>query len=428
MPLDMANWGFVGGDDEPPLVAKTLARRHPDVEFVLVGRNSGEDPSSLGFPANITNPWTGLRPVVSEECRRAGGDATKTVEILDHYTLEMFRNLDGLIVWTGQHGTSNSRIPKVGGEWVQDDLTNPQISFINYASYVVRGINAFRAANPLEREEIWLCPDARNYVKARDLKWPMRHPVLGQYNWSRMEKHERYNDTRTPEECGFAGSVLSSHLWHARHHYIYSRLEVCGVTPEHMNTEFGDWSGRKGQFGLFINEARAYVKNNRFDILRDWVLPLNPYFVHGKWPPERQQELGREITSVPFTEYYDKLRSVVCTLTTPTSGTGWATTKPWQSFATGTVCFFHPAYDTQGHVIPTTAQVTAGEVDHDEELKHLAQWLRVDSPEQLAKRVAAVSSSPETWKWLVTKQRQMYDQACEELRYAQLIEERLGLR
>ena len=432
MPLDPKNWGVVGGDDEPPLLLKTLALTYPDVEWVLVGRNSGEKPEDVGLPSNVTNPWTELREVVSSKLR-AARDTNEKIAVYDEHTLDLFRSIDGLVVWTGQHGTSNSPIPTVGNGW--DEVTKPQEAFINYASYIIRGINAFRQVDPLNREEVWLCPDPRNYVKCRDLKWPPRHPVLGQYVFDRTDKHERYTDTGTPEEYGFSDVVErvdDGHVWLARHRYVYSQLEICGILPEHVNAWFSDDFHGRQRFGLFINEARAYVKHNRRDAFVDYVLPLKPDFVHGKWGKESQEMItalgGPTIEPAPAEVYYDKLRSVKCTLTTPSSGSGWATTKPWQAFAVGTICFFHPEYDTQGHIIPTLDQLAADGAGHLEgDLAELARWLRVDNPEQLHHRVQHLDDHPEAWLWLAQAQRRVYDQACSERRIIKMIAERLGI-
>jgi len=430
MPLDPSGWGVVGGDDEPPLLLKTLAQTYPHVEWVIVGRNSGEKPADVGLPENVTNPWVELRDVVATELRGAKTAQAK-IDTYDRLTLQLFRELDGLVVWTGQHGTSNSPIPKVGSGW--DDLTQPQEAFLNYASYVIRGINAFRYQDPLNREEIWLCPDPRNYIKCRDLLYPPRHPVLGQFDFERADKHERYSDTRTPEACGFSDVArqLDGHTWSGRHKYVYSQLEICGILPEHVQAWYYEDFPQRQRFGLFINEARSYVKDNRLDALVDYVLPLQPNFIHGKWSPKSQETIialgGPIIEPAPASAYYDLLRSVKCTLTTPSSGSGWATTKPWQAFATGTVCFFHPKYDTQGHIIPTLDHLVSSGTEVDDELVHLAQWLRVENPEQLAKRVEAVSSSPETWAWLAAAQRRLYDRACSERRIIRMIGERLKI-
>lgn len=440
MPLSPAKWGVVGGDDEPPLLLKTLATRHPEHEWIIVGRNSLEQPHEVGLPANVTNPWTELMPLVKRDVagrdqpqRITGDDLQHVIAVYDHYTRPLFEQLDGLIVWAGQHGTSNSPLPKIGTSYEDNDYTQPQKSFTLYASYILRGINAFRERDPLRYEEIWLVPDPRNYPKPRDLKWPQRLPILAQYEFTKNEKFERYRDPRTPAECGFDAQVdETGHVWNATQRYVYSGLEICGVLPEHIDSRFStDWE-RREHFGLFINEARAYVKRNRLAAMMEYVVPLRPAFVHGKWSDKSKAQLelpenvGYAVEPAPAEVYYDKLRSVRCTLTTPSSGSGWATTKPWQAFAVGTVCFFHPDYDTQGHIIPTLRQALSGAVA-DEKLANLARWLRVTDPNELEKRVKYLNENRDAWLWLIRAQRALYDQACEKLLHVQLIEGRLGL-
>lgn len=447
MPLDPAKWGVVGGDDEPPLLLKTLAERHPQHQFVLVGKNSGERPSDVDLPINVTNPWTELASVVrhavagrDQPTRITGDDLAHVLKVYDDLVIPLFRDLDGLIVWAGQHGTSNSPMPKIGAGY--DDLpwTQPQKSFTLYVSYVVRGINAFRERDPLKYEEVWLVPDPRNYPKARDVKWPQRHPILAQYDFEKTEKFERYRDWRSPVECGFDPERTrvdeTGHVWIARQRYVYSGLELCGVLPRYVDAEeplHDNWGVRR-HFGLFINEARSYVAKNRLDALIQYVLPLDPAFVHGKWSRESLDvinEWGYDVKPAPHADYYPLLRSVRTTFTTPSSGSGWATTKPWQAFAHGTVCFFHPEYDTQGHIIPTLDQL--GDQDYlrargwGKNVDQLARWLRVRDPGDLQKRVQHLNENHDAWWWLATQQRQLYDRACAELRHVHMIERRLGL-
>lgn len=446
MPLARGRWGVVGGDDEPPLLLKTLAKRHPEHEWIIVGRNSGERPADVGLPTNVTNPWTELAGVVKREIagrdqpqRIVGADLEHVIGVFDRHVTPLFTDLDGLIVWAGQHGTSNSPMPKIGASY--DDLpwTQPQKSFTLYASYIIRGINAFRDRDPLKYEEIWLVPDPRNYPKARDIKWPQRLPILAQYDFTRSEKHERYRDWRTPAECGFEATVDSSgHVWEAEQRYVYSGLELCGVLPEHIDGWFSDRWEDRAHFGLFINEARAYVKRNRLDAVRDYVIPLAPAFIHGKWSRESLgvlNEAGYDVQPAPADVYYDKLRSVRCTFTTPSSGSGWATTKPWQAFAVGTVCFFHPEYDTQGHIIPTLEQVEQHERDAErgaargwgKNIAQLARWLRVRNPAELEQRVRHLNENRDAWSWLVATQRALYDRRCRDMQHVHMIEERLGI-
>lgn len=410
--LDPGKWGVVGGDDEPPLTLLTLARRNPDDEFVLVGLNSGWEQAVPMLPSNITNPWA-INPDVRK--RVSGINDTETLlHVFEKYIQGWFYDLDALIVWAGQSGTSNTAIPKVGTTWASGDLVTPLQSQVRHSGYAVLGINTFRERDPLKYEEIWLNPDPRNVPKMRDLKWPQRHPILTQYDFAESRKFERYMDSRHPYECGFGGIAQweGDHLWHARQHHTYSRLEICGVTPEHIGDQpYVSWHQRK-RFGLFINEARSYVTHARRPIVKDWVLPLEPNFIHGKWGDGHVEELGREITPAPWDRYYPLLRSVKSTLTTPSSGSGWATTKPWQAFATNTVCFFHERYDTQNHILNDLPS-------------HVAEYLRVNSPDELRSKVDEVNNSHARWEELTRAQYELYQRASAELTYAQMIEERI---
>jgi hypothetical protein len=424
MQLSQDKWGFVGGDDEPPNLLNDLARRNPDCDFVILGRTPSVDPQELGMEPNISNPWIELNPILLAETRKRKLTGLLTLEqkwdlvkMQDEYTLPLFDGLDALIIWVGQHGTSNSPLPGIqGGYKGWSDCTDPQQSYLKYAGYIIRGTNFWRRKDPLHLEEIYLMADGRNYNKFRDIKWPCKHPVIAQYATRRNTKHERYRDARLPEECGFGDIAKQDSMpfiWTATQDYKYSRLEICGIMPWHIDSTYSE-DFERDTFGLFINEARKDVVHNRKDALRDYALPLNPDFIHGVWSEASQKELGIAITPAPTEDYYPLIRSVRCTLTTPSSGTGWATTKPWQAFAVGTVCFFHPEYDTQNHIL-ADAHPTLG------------KWLRVTSPEQLQKRVEQLNTDEKTWRWIVREQRSHYDKAVEEAKHLTEIEARIRI-
>lgn len=446
MPLTLDKCGNLGGDVEMVAVVKELALRHPEDEFILAGRNSGEDPVSVGLPENVYNPWRywgpELRKRINDLGLNKGGltipDQIKIRGIFDDLTLDMFKSLDGFVMWVGQHGTTNSPIPRIDG---REALTKPQDWSLYYASFMLRGINAWREADPLNREEINLNADARNRHKMRDLKWPLRHPVLAQYTFGNNLKHERYDDgTRLFEEFVTAeaspqtahwprdwGSELgweeNGNIWKSTVRNVYSRLEINGLAP---GTPFGDlisynetYEGRS-HFGLFINEARAIgvrPEMARLPILKRWVMPLNPHFIHGTWSDKAKKELFADfpnwnIQPAPWDQYYPKLHSVLATFTTPSSGSGWATAKPWEAFAGGTVCFFHPQYDDQNHILSDAPQ-------------DLQAWLRVNNPTQLRTRIDMLMKDKSAWLWLVRAQREHFDKAMADKQYIKMIEERL---
>jgi len=436
MPLTLDKCGNLGGDVEMVAVVKELALRHPDDEFLLVGRNSGELPSEVGLPDNVHNPWRVWAPLVRDLVRRNQlgkslpngrlrlDEQQLVVKFMDDMTCETFTNLDGLVLWMGQHGSSNAPIPMIND---RTQLTHPQDAFIWYASFLLNGVNTWRDANPFNRDAVYLNADARNRHKMRDLKHPLLHPVLTQYNFSHNIKHERYGDASDFEqfqELNLADveykTTMPHEVWNSRVDNVYSRLEVNGLAP---GTPFGDlikWNpdfDRAGDFGMFINEARAIgikPELSRLHIMKEWVLPLGDRikFLHGTWSANGHKELNRNILPASWNLYYPKLNSVRCTFTTPSSGSGWATAKPWEAFAGGTVCFFHPAYDDQDNIL--------GDADPG-----LRSWLRVQTPRDLRARVDAISKSPDTFKWLITKQREHFDEVMCEKRYLKMIERRL---
>lgn len=442
MPLALENCGSLGGDIEMVPTLKLLAERHPDVEFILVGRNSGELPRSVGLPDNVYNPWIAWQPSVRTALNAAGlnypnlsiEDHKRVLQVLMEHTGGEFTNLDGIVMWLGQHGTTNTPLPSIKDRTV---LTKPYDWATLYGSYLLQGINSWRDPDPLYREEVLLNSDARNYVKYRDSRWPWRHSVLAQYSATNKTKHERYElrrqffdqfrdapDVSMARHWGAApdqwlGYEHDGDLWHGRSHSAYARLEISALIP---GTPFGDTVrynedfNREHAFGMVVNETRREVTPRfaRRTILRDWVLPLDPGFIHGKWSPTSLRELGVSIAPISQLDYIPKLQTTLTTFTTPASGSGWATAKPWESFAAGVVCFFHPAYDNQDNILG----------DAPAELR---KFLRVETPTQLKTRIRDTVSDPETWRWAVRLQREHFERAVEEKWYLKLIESRLGL-
>lgn len=442
--LDPKKWGVTGGDAEGPRLLDTLARRHPDDTWVIISQCS-DNPQACGYSDNVVNTWTPERRAWFREAakpyqlriKEAGenysaiDDIRGVTECMDILLLPYAQVFDGMVLWAGQHGTSNTVLPAVTNNTGAEGWTRPYDTFINYVGGILRLTNEWRNPDPLAREEIWLIADARNYLKARDIKWPSREEVLGQFNFHRVGHHERYGETRTPKECGFIDPKYpiewkTDHTWKSVYHYTYSGLEVCSLLPQHIDPEYNDeWEGR-GHFGLFINEAGGHSgkgaeqtakgKFLRKDITRDWVLPIQPAFIHGKWTKPSQRELDIEVAPASFADFYPLLRSVRTTFTTPSSGSGWATTKPWEAFAAGTVCFRHPEYDTQNHIY--------GQFSDD-----VREWLSPKTPNDLYARVQLLNTEQgrATWLFIQHAQRQLFLDMVHDMPWVKMIEKRLGV-
>jgi hypothetical protein len=421
MPFSMDDCKTVGGDIECLSVLKELALKFPEDRIVIIGRNSGEDPKDIGLPSNVINPWSIWKPALKDHMKKHGITPNFSIEeqlkIKDFYMsmiVPIFEKFDHLILWVGQHGTTCSPRPQVKHP---DKLTKPLDSSLLYGGYLTLGINSWREEDPIKREEIYLNADARNTLKIRDLKWPLRHLTLAQYNYQSNLKLDRDGDNELKPPWNENARAIDNGLWLSTFKSCYSRVEINSLSP---NVPFGNmityndtWEDRK-HFGIFINEARAYVKETltRMHVVKHWVLPLNPYFIHGTWPFDSQVALGREITVAPWTEYFHKLHQVRSTFTTPSSGSGWATTKPWEAFAAGTVCFFHPNYDDQNNILK----------DAHPDLN----YLRVKNVGDLESKVEQMNRDKITWEYIVKLQRRHFDKAIREMQYMKMIEERMS--
>lgn len=439
MPLTLDKCGTLGGDIEMTATLSALATRRPNDTFVLIGRNSNDDPKAAGLPPNVENPWHEwqhefrvFNKRLRERCGPGGLDIQAELDVcrfFDDLTRPTFDGLDQIVMWVGQHGTSNFPIPRIED---RSALTKPQDWCIYYASFLLRGINRWRDVDPWKREEINLNADPRNRHKMRDLKWPLRHPVLTQFNFTNNIKHERYGEHSQRDLLWDHYRTMRDtavEVWESTVRNVYSRIELNALVPGtpsgDLLTYNGSWEDRE-HFGIIINEARAIgvrPELTRLTAMHEYVMPLRPAWIHGTWGDSAKKQLADTWLHhwlnaydgpISWDRYVPKLQSVRCTLTTPSSGSGWATTKPWEAFGAGVVCFFHPAYDTQDNILK----------DAPTELR---TWLRVKNPSELKLRVDHLNSKSgrADWEWLVTHQRYHFDRAMTDLTYLKMIEERL---
>lgn len=321
-PLTLDAASSVGGDIEVVNLLNVLRRDH---EVHLVGRNQCDGPLE-----NVVNHWDeggpfhGI-PLVKDSERQPDNPAyLRFVTSLDT-AIDALPELDAYVFWLGQHGSICSFIPSVQNE---GELTCPLMSQINYCLPIVQLLNR-RNIRP-----IWLCPDPRNLLKARDVSNPNQRPVLAQYNQSRSNLF--YDPVN-----GLARKDVR---------YNYSGIELLAVPR--VDAPGGLHWGQRTSFGVLVNEGRPNLGGKgRKELLKKWV--LNPGIeadVIGHWSDKAQAELGRVINPVPVTQVEATLGRWRSTITFPANAGGWATAKPWECFSAGTVCFKHPDYDSQNHI------------------------------------------------------------------------------
>ena len=168
--------------------------------------------------------------------------------------------------------------------------------------------------------------------------------------------------------------------------------------------------------GIIANENKP-SEPTRARILREWVLPFWPTCpIYGKWTADGAAEIGRpDISPLSTAKLSYELSCWSSTLMMPASGSGWATAKPWESFAAGVVCFFHPAYDTGDSVL--------GDAE-----PWLHTFLRPGSPDELRSRVDFVHEDSKSRTKIVLAQREHFYRVQADTRWGLLrVEARLGL-
>lgn len=430
-------WGFQG-DAEAPQLLYRLARRNPDVEWVVVGRNSKQ--KDLG--PNITNPWS-ARPTGS-----AFGFADRLAVVMG--------TLDGVVVHAGQTGTSHSSIPFSDSTWAEyyaepeRCATTPQDWAYTYAGFLLRGLNILGDRTNGRAPVVWICGDPRNYLKARDLKWPTGcDDILSQYQFTRVQRHERFQDLRQPHTIGehFASwcqSLRSDELWEATHTYRYGGLELMILPDDWETWGLTDFTERL-PVGVASTSFAAVYHNEprRSELIRDFVLASYPDAeVYGKWDAEslRDVPMGTVRLNEPH-EFPTLLGRWRVTVATPALGTSWTVAKPLQCWAARTVCLMIDRLDDQGWVLPARREGPdtreVGRVngrpfysvrdDWTPRDLQLAAWVRIETPVEFKQHADTIANDRTTWAWLVDAQRDLLRRRWNEAYVEKEIERKLGL-
>jgi hypothetical protein len=407
--FNKSTFGFQG-DSEAPQFLERLAKRNPQHEFLIIGKNDG-DASSM--PPNVTNPWLGAK----------GNEAAE----VEQHVITMTATLDGFVMQVGQHGTSHSPITHSDTPWADTDagkkeLTAPLQSSRNYGDSIIKGINALGDATDGKAPMVWIVTDPRNFIKARDIKWPTGcDDILAQYAYIRTAKHERFRDPRLPSELGFGDwcePIRGGEIWQAQHTYRYGGLELM-ILPDDWETWGQASFSERLPIGIASTSFSKGVgtEKRRSEVIRDMILSAySDAEVFGKMDDVSLADLpeGKVIKNRPE-EFPNLLSRWRATLSMPALNSSWTVAKPFQCWAANVVTFLHGRLDDHGWILPTknrvkgVPQVADGlysiRNDWSEDELTLAQWVRVSKAEDFQKRVEAVTSSEQLWLQLVQVQR-----------------------
>lgn len=330
IPLSLETAGSIGGDIEVVKLMHKLVKDGHEVH--LVGRNRVD--ADIPGVINHWGPGGAFGTINAEAYVRnenRGQDDAKFMLFKDRLMrgIRLLPTFDAWVIWLGQHGTSCGFIPPVKKS-LNEEFTTPLMSSLNY-SYPISLM-----VNELNVRPIWLCPDPRNKLKLRDIASPNQRVMLGQYNDSRG------NLFYDPAE-NITRSAITR--------YRYAGIEMLAVNQACRLETFDKMSTPTQTFGILVNEGPSNVKRNRADLVKSWLRGLQfEYEMFGHWSDGGMQKIGRVVQPVPVTQVPNVLRRWRATITFPASNTGWATSKPWECFAVGCVCFKHPDYDDQHHI------------------------------------------------------------------------------
>lgn len=446
--LNRDKYGFQG-DAEAPQLLERLARRNPDVEWVIVGRTTD---GSINLP-NVTNSWEKHRepfrrlmapfhsPLLLEEKRAIA-------RFIEDEILPTWAGIDGAVIHAGQHGTSNESIPQSHNTWEEYDRgvghTNPQDWSVSYGGMITRGLRELGDRSDGRIPVIWIVTDPRNFLKARDIKWPTGcDDILAQYTYTKSARHERFRDPRPPTDLGFdCKTDRGGEIWVAQHRYHHCDLELMILPDDWEDWGEPDWSERQG-VGIATTSFTRMLKAGelrRSQIVKEWVLDWQPHAeVYGKWDTGSLADVpeGTVRLNEPH-EFQRLLARWKVTLALPALGSTWTTAKPYQCFAANVATFLVGPLDDQGWILPTRRKSAGTHLvgkglwsirdDWTDQELALANWLRVETKAEFRIRADVVLRDELTWAAIVKAQRDLLRRRWHEALLENTIEERLGLK
>lgn len=471
MKFDSGRWGFQGDAEKPNLLHR-LADRNPDVKWVVVGHNDAGE----FLEPNVENPWHEARARAAATPPRPRDQAgwyqspfepywtnkpawwCSEVSGFEDDLVDLISDLDGVIIHVGQHAPTQIRIPQTGNTW-QQTWSDPNLdgnkvydSMQAYCRYIIRGINALGDKTLGRAPIVWLVPDPRNYLKARDVKWPSgTDQVLSQYQFTRRQRHERFMDPRTAYE--FMPDVRrydvklqrNGELWEAQHNYRHCDLELM-ILPDHWHEV--RWTGfdQRIPVGIATTSTKASVLGNnrrRSQLVSEYLLAAFPDAeVYGKWDAASLSDVPdgtvRDTTPDDFYTLLDRFR---VTLSLPIVESGWSVAKNYQAWAARSVCFMAEQVDDQGWTLPSRRNVDGtrevGRVkdvpffsvrdDWTDADLTLAYWLRVETPDEFQQRARIASTDVTWWQWLTNQQFDLLSRRWNAKLLERTIEERVGI-
>lgn len=462
--FDRNKFGFQGDAEAPNLLLR-LARRNPDVQWVIVGKN---DRNTQGLPGNIVNPWPvgeswfkngpvqhigSVKPdkmPLMTPIKNSPSYVINDIRSFDYArgVTSMIAGLDGMVIHVGQHGTCSGVIPMIGHTWEHVDWdpvkygTNPQAWTRNYEEFLVDGLNGLGDRTNGRAPVVWIVTDPRNYLKTRSVKWPTGlDNILAQHAYVRHQRHDRHRDPRSPHTLGFDDiAEQDGDLWRVRHTYRHGGLELM-ILPDDWETWGSAPYDARQEMGVATTSFNVGNKR-RSEYIKEYVFSNWPHAeVFGKWDDVSLTDCsGYRVVRNNPSEFPDLLNRWKCTVALPPLNTPWTAAKPFQCFAANVVCFMIEQLDEQGWILPSRRNVPGTKyvgsikdqkfysirTDWTANDMFLATWLRIENPAEVLHRVKVMNAV--TWNIITGWQRDLLKRRWDEAYVENSIERQLGLQ
>jgi hypothetical protein len=374
------NYSPIGGDCEAPLVIRALANNNPSVTFYLAGKSDYGRLSDIEkydlFPyGNVINVYEHIE-VKSMQTRACYKDPY--IQCLHTYFTSNNIYLDSVIMMMGQVGGVS--VP--GKTWQVKD-TSLVASCIdmtaNYTSPITVWLNENRLGDGRNIPIIEIINDPRyTLAQPRDITFNP-DTCLSQFDYSYTNytiKNYEEQLPKIPHECKVTYNGMEKAFLIGRAH------------PTSFNNE------RNSKFTVILNEG----KPSRYNLLKEWILTNDELQedlkIYGKWDEKHTINDSRFKGSIHLDAVQKIMEDTRYTFIIPIKD-GWVTSKYIEMIYAGVIPFFHPSYDTQGHI-----NLSDGDVDFN-------KLLRPKTPADLINTINELESKPITRKFVIRKLQEM---------------------
>lgn len=344
-----SKWGPIGGDNEAPILFKTLADLNPGHKFYMIGKSDLKRNLNVKFKHdNVIDVWTDYN---KKEC-----------EVHEHpikYFKENNITIDAAIIYNGPTGRRNV---------VLSDEHKTLEMFKAYVSPIIYCLNE------LEIPWVSLSPDPRYLpYSAYDMfKLPSKN--LSQWNGTLIQKTYKDYYNKNKEDLILRNIEIS-----------YSGIEkVCLINSfeQELNKK------NNSKMVIVLNEG-GNGGLLRGPLIEEWILNSleDEVEIYGKWKTEKYLNDNRFKGSIHMSKFNDLFKDVKYTFIIPIDKE-WTTSKIWEMINQNVIPFMHPYYDSQMNL-------------------NVPSYIRVNSPEELKEKIQELESNTELYLSLISKLKNM---------------------